>query len=64
MKGRTTMVVAHRISTIQNADRILVLENGKIVEEENHSTLLQAANRYAKLYNLQFRDIESQVDPA
>lgn len=63
MKGRTTMVVAHRLSTIQHADRILVLDSGKIVEEGNHEALLHLDNRYARLYNLQFKDIVPQVNP-
>ena len=47
MKGRTTLVVAHRLSTVRGADRIVVLERGKIVEMRNHDTLLDASGRYA-----------------
>lgn len=54
MSGRTTLVVAHRLSTIQQADRILVLENGTITEEGTHSHLLSKNGVYAKLYRLQF----------
>lgn len=54
--GRTTLVVAHRLSTIKNADRILVVEGGKIIEEGTHSVLLSQNGEYAKLYNLQFRN--------
>ena len=53
-KGRTTIVVAHRLSTIKNADRILVVNDGKIIEEGSHQELLKANGEYAKLYNLQF----------
>lgn len=62
MKGRTTMVVAHRLSTIQHADRILVLDSGKIVEEGNHEALLHLDNRYARLYNQQFKDVALLVN--
>lgn len=54
--GRATLVVAHRLSTIKNADRILVVEGGKIIEEGTHSVLLSQNGEYAKLYNLQFRN--------
>jgi len=56
MNGRTTFVIAHRLSTIQIADRILVLDNGKISEEGTHSSLIDKNGIYKKLYNLQFRD--------
>jgi len=48
-KGRTTVTVAHRLSTIYNADRILVLEKGVIVEQGTHSTLIEQGGRYSKL---------------
>lgn len=54
MKGRTTIVVAHRLSTIKKVDRILVFDNGKIVEEGSHSALLKKENGiYRKLYEMQ-----------
>lgn len=54
MKGRTTVVVAHRLSTIQNADVISVLQDGKVIEQGNHETLLEKKNgSYYKLINLQ-----------
>lgn len=53
--GRTTLVVAHRLSTIKNAHRIMVVEQGKIVESGTHQELLEKNGEYAKLYNLQFR---------
>lgn len=54
MKGRTSFVVAHRLSTIKSADVILVMENGHIIEQGNHESLLSKAGFYAKLYNSQF----------
>ena len=53
-KGRTTIIVAHRLSTIKNADRILVVNGGKIVESGSHQELLEKDGQYARLYNLQF----------
>lgn len=53
MKGRTTLVVAHRLSTILNADKIIVMDNGKIIEEGNHQTLLSQNGTYSKLVELQ-----------
>lgn len=54
MQGRTTFIVAHRLSTIKNADTILVMQDGKIVEQGDHNTLLQKNGLYTKLYNSQF----------
>ena len=54
MRGRTTFIVAHRLSTIREADVILVMRDGHIVEQGNHETLLQKNGFYAKLYNSQF----------
>ena len=54
MQGRTSFIVAHRLSTIQEADVILVMRDGKIVEQGNHETLLAQNGFYAKLYNSQF----------
>lgn len=54
MKGKTCITIAHRISTIKNANRILVLEGGKIVEQGTHNSLIKQNGRYAKLYNMQF----------
>ena len=54
MKGRTTFVIAHRLSTVEKADRILVLEKGLIVEQGTHEQLLGNKGRYSKLYRNQF----------
>lgn len=54
MEGRTSFIVAHRLSTIQNADLILVMKEGKIIEQGKHEDLLQKQGFYADLYNSQF----------
>lgn len=54
MEGRTAIVIAHRLSTVRNADRIIVMENGEAVEEGNHDRLLERSGRYAQLYRLQY----------
>ena len=54
MQGRTSFIVAHRLSTIRNADVILVMRDGNIIEQGDHETLMQRGGFYAKLYNSQF----------
>ena len=56
MKNRTTLVIAHRLSTVEKADRIIVLDAGRIVESGTHSELLTANGHYAALYRMQFSD--------
>jgi subfamily B ATP-binding cassette protein MsbA len=56
MEGRTTLVIAHRLSTVRNADRLAVIDEGRIVQEGNHEELLAEGGLYADLYHLQFRD--------
>jgi len=55
LKGRTVFVIAHRLSTIQKADRIIVLENGRVVQEGRHGELMRQEGLYRKLYELQMR---------
>jgi len=55
MQGRTTLVIAHRLSTVRNADRIVVLSGGRIVEEGRHEELLARGGEYTKLHQLQFK---------
>ena len=58
MNNRTTFVIAHRLSTVQNADMILVLENGRIAESGTHTRLIENDGLYSHLYALQFRDLD------
>jgi len=64
MKGRTSFVIAHRLSTIKRADRILVIEQGKIAEMGSHAELLRKRGKYYSLYTKQFRhQMEQDLDP-
>ena len=55
MKGRTTFIIAHRLSTVRKADKIVVLDKGRVVEVGRHDELIQKPNGiYRKLYELQF----------
>jgi ATP-binding cassette subfamily B protein len=56
MRGRTTIVIAHRLATVRAADRIVVLDEGRIVEQGDHATLVAAGGLYARLASLQFQD--------
>ncbi|MGN7398663.1 ABC transporter ATP-binding protein [Cytobacillus praedii] len=58
MKGRTTFIIAHRISSIKHADEILVLENGRIVERGIHDRLLSQNGPYQRIYDIQYQDLE------
>ena len=57
MEGRTSVVIAHRLSTILAADVILVLDQGKLVEQGNHAELVELGGLYSRLYKTQFRSI-------
>jgi ABC-type multidrug transport system fused ATPase/permease subunit len=61
MRGKTTIIIAHRFSTIENADRILVLEHGHIVQEGRHSELIAQPGRYRSLYEAQQTDSEPSL---
>lgn len=57
LRGRTSLIIAHRLSTVRDADRILVMQRGQIIEDGNHETLLRANGMYAKLYRRQFAQL-------
>lgn len=61
MRQRTTLVIAHRLSTVEHADKIIVLDQGAIIEVGNHADLLARDGAYAKLYKMQFRDAEAII---
>jgi ATP-binding cassette subfamily B protein len=57
LKGRTSFVIAHRLSTVRSADQVLVIDGGRIVERGTHRELLALGGVYADLYGRQFRDL-------
>ena len=59
MTGRTVFVIAHRLSTVRRADRIVVLENGTIEDIGPHEELMREAGTYRRLYDLQFVEVET-----
>ncbi|MCA1594479.1 MAG: ATP-binding cassette domain-containing protein, partial [Acidobacteria bacterium] len=60
-RGRTTVVIAHRLSTVRRADMIVVIERGRIIETGRHAELLATGGAYQRLYELQFADEEEEV---
>jgi ATP-binding cassette, subfamily B, bacterial MsbA len=63
MRGRTTLVIAHRLSTVERADRIVVMEGGRIIESGSHAELLARQGAYAALYDAQFSEAASREGP-
>jgi ATP-binding cassette subfamily B protein len=64
LSGRTSLVIAHRLSTVREADELLVIDDGRIVERGTHASLLADNGLYAELYRTQFADQESADEPA
>lgn len=64
MQGRTTFVIAHRLSTVMHADRIIVMDNGRIVQEGTHDDLMAQSGLYRRLYRLQFKDAPAIGGPS
>ena len=62
-KGRTTIAIAHRLHTITHADRIVVIEDGTVVESGRHDELLRKSGRYASFYRLQLKGQEPAPEP-
>ncbi len=63
MHGRTTLVIAHRLSTVMDADLIYVIDNGTVTESGSHTELITRNGIYARLYHMQFADERSQNTP-
>ncbi|GHG91793.1 ABC transporter ATP-binding protein [Pseudodonghicola xiamenensis] len=61
--GRTTLVIAHRLATIRNADKIVVMDRGQVIDQGTHEELLARGGTYADLYRLQFQDGKTVIDP-
>jgi subfamily B ATP-binding cassette protein MsbA len=59
MAGKTTLVIAHRLSTVRRADRIVVLESGRVADEGTHAELIARGGLYRRLYEMQFFDGET-----
>ena len=62
LEGRTGMVIAHRLATIRGADRIIVLQNGELIEEGNHDELMELGGLYSKLYNMNYASFDDIPD--
>ena len=57
MQNRTTLVIAHRLSTVENADSIVVMQEGRIIEQGTHADLIGKGGQYARLHQMQFSEI-------
>lgn len=64
MKGRTTFIIAHRISSLQHADEILVIDNGSIIERGTHDQLIASNGAYRRIYEIQYQDHQAIMHKA
>jgi ATP-binding cassette subfamily B protein len=62
LEGRTGLVIAHRLATIRGADRIIVLQDGKVIEEGNHAQLMERGGLYARLYSMNYASFDDIPD--
>lgn len=62
LSGRSTLIIAHRLSTVQRADRLVVIDRGRVVEEGSHAELLRQGGVYSRLFQMQFRDDEAVAE--
>lgn len=62
MENRTSFIIAHRLNTIRDADTIMVIDHGEIIEKGSHEKLLQAQGRYYQMFDNQFKNIEGALD--
>jgi len=64
MRGKTSVIISHRVSSVKNADKIIVLDNGVIVESGHHRELLEKQGTYAELYKMQLLEAEDKTETA